>query len=119
ATLWADVKLDASAVNDAKTREEDLTVDDLLHVLSNSDPKARARAAQLIGERAERGTFTAADRLAEALRNEPHLEVIRRLRGALAKIVGHRESDSLDGLRLLAWWDANKEAMRRDHHQPQ
>ena len=73
------VHLNASEINPAKNKEEQLEIDDLLPLLRIDNPLGRAKVAELIAKKAKRGSYKTEEVIAEALKRETHLEAFRQL----------------------------------------
>lgn len=114
------VRIIASVVNPSKKDESELTIEELLPLLSNEQPIARAKIAELIRSKAKKGSFRVATALIEAIKKETHLEAFKDLGEAFDRVAGVDISDTLDMRDHLKWWEENKDrlkAMDTDHLQ--
>ncbi len=97
ATLYPSVK--------SKT-EEQLTQKELIDLLldSEKDWRVRRRVAFLLGDKR---SYEVAESLAEAIRSDTSLDVIKESVYSFEAITGYRSSDLFEMKELLDWWDAN------------
>jgi hypothetical protein len=113
-TRWPGLKLNPTAFDAKKTKEEDLDAQDLYSVLLKvQQPEARARIATLLSEKGKVGSFATAQAIVRSLKNETHLEVIKRMRGAFTRVAGYNEPGKLDARELLVWWNENEDSLRK------
>ncbi|HWA25443.1 MAG TPA: hypothetical protein VG734_07275 [Lacunisphaera sp.] len=107
------LKIDAKVLNSTKTKEEELTAEDIIPFLPlERDPIARARLASLISKNGKRGSFRTAEALATAIKAEENLEALRYQIAAFDRITGGGGGGKLDGSTQLEWWAEHKEEIR-------
>ena len=113
-TRWNNVHLVPEALNPKKTKEDDLDVDELVPVLATDpQPIARGLIADILSKRAPVGSYRIAAAIVAAIQKETHLEVIRRLEPAFARVTGWKnEGTHLDGRELVEWWQKNEAELK-------
>jgi len=106
-------KLNASGFNPFKTKESELSLDDLLpFLISEPGDIMRARIAFLISQRIHVVSYEIAEQIVLAIKKERNLEVMRYLRSAFSAATGFHDEGKLDGATELQWWDAHSEELR-------
>lgn len=108
------IELKVHEINPAKTKEEDLEIDELLPLLKLDNALGRVKVAQLISKKAKRGSFKTAEALADAIKRETHLEAFKTLGSAFQRATGYEEGGKLDARELLQWWEENKSRLKRE-----
>jgi cytochrome c556 len=113
------LRLIPEKVNPAKTKEEELDVDDLLGVLPLADALARAKIGLLLTSKVKQGSYATAEVLYEVLKKETRLEAFQHLGNALVKVSGYKdEGDKLDRRDLLKWYAENRERLKNENTDP-
>jgi hypothetical protein len=86
--------------------EEQLTQKELIDLLldGEKDWRVRRRVAFLLGDKR---SYEVAESLAEAIRSDPSLDVIKESVYSFEAITGYRSSDLFEMKELLEWWDAH------------
>lgn len=108
------VELNVPAINPAKTKEEELVIEEILPLLKIDEALGRVKVAQLISKKAKRGSFKTTESIAEALKRETHLEAFKTLAVAFRAATGHEVEGKLDQRELLKWWEENKSRLRNE-----
>jgi uncharacterized membrane-anchored protein YhcB (DUF1043 family) len=107
------VELKAHEINSAKNKEEELEMEDLLPLLKLDNALGRVKVAELISKKAKWGSFKTAEAVAEALKQETHLEAFKTLDLAFRAATGHEAGGKLDKRELLEWCEENKSRLRK------
>ena len=86
--------------------EEQLSQQELIDLLldGEKDWRVRRRVAFLLGDKR---SYEVAEALAEAVRSDPSLDVIKESVYSFEAITGFRSSDLFEIKELLDWWDTN------------
>jgi len=103
ATLYPSVK--------SKT-EKQLTQKELTDLLldGEKDWRVRRRVAFLLGDKR---SYEVAESLAEAIRSDPSLDVIKEAVFSFEAITGYRSPDLFEMKDLLEWWDTNAVELKK------
>jgi hypothetical protein len=112
------IRINASAVNPAKSSESELTADELLPILQHPDPLIRAKIGTLLNALSNLKGFKIADSIAKALEVETHLEAFRFLRGPFTTALAPEklpEDGTLDCRITLSWWKQNRDRLEKEH----
>jgi hypothetical protein len=113
------IKYDAKLFNPQKTKQEDLSLEDIMPQWEHlKQPLGRAKLAQLMSAKVRRGSYSTAKFLAEAIKAETHLEVLRYLGVAFQRVTGHKEGGGLDQRELLEWWERNETNFKKTDTDP-
>ena len=115
-TIEPQSPLNAAAIHPGKSTEDQLETADLLPLLSNDDIFVRMKAGMLLAKVAKPGSYATARAIIEAIRKEPNLWVMKKLKPAFAQAVSYRGLSfadsgnvfSPDGQNALDWWTTHE-----------
>lgn len=111
----AGIQLNVPAINSHKLKEEELDVDELLPLLNEPDPLARAKVGQLISKKGPKlKSFKTSEAVYKALKNETHLEAYKVLGGLLAQVTGQEAAGKLDKRETVDWYEKNRDRLRKE-----
>jgi len=93
-------------------KEEKLTQKELVALLldAEKDWQVRRRVAFLLGDKR---SYEVAEALAEAVRSDPSLDVIKEAVYSFEAITGYRSPDLFEMKDLLDWWDTNAPEVKK------
>jgi mannose/fructose/N-acetylgalactosamine-specific phosphotransferase system component IIB len=111
----ARIQLNVLAINSHKSKEEELDVDELLPLLNEADPLARAKVGQLISKKGPKlKSFKTSEAVYNALKKETHLEAYKVLGGLLAQVTGQEAGGKLDKREIIEWYEKNRDRLRKE-----
>jgi hypothetical protein len=113
---WVGVHVIPESVNPKKTREEDLDAEDLCKLLQSNpkEPEGRGQTASLLLNVVKVKSYKTSVIIADALKRETHLEVIRRLKSVFRRITDCPEDGTLLADQSLEWWEKNKDRLKKE-----
>lgn len=113
-TRVTNIHLIASVINPKKTKEEELTADEVYPFLAKEvGPLGRAKIGDFLQTKARVGSFKIADAIATDLAKENNLEAFRYLGEAFCHVTGYDNVGHLDCRELLDWWKENRDAFKK------
>jgi len=111
----AGIQLNVPAINSHKSKEEELDVDELVPMLEEAEPLARAKVAQLISKKGPKlKSFKTSEAVYKALKKETHLEAYKVLGGLLAQVTGQEAGGKLDKREIIDWYEKNRDRLRKE-----
>jgi hypothetical protein len=117
---WVGSSLVVSHIDPSKTKQEDLTPEQLLFVINKApEPQARGIAADLLANNAKPGSYSTIKALMDDIQNEQNLEVIRREKRALSKAApSFTDGGTVDAQDAIDWWKAHQADMQKADTDP-